>query len=546
MSWRVRTVFVVLVLGSGMSAAAWGQASDPRSDPISDPEWLRAFLERERQAHRLPAIAAAIVLEGKVVAASAVGVRKAGSPARVTRNDPFHLGSLAKPMSATMFGVLVDQGLLRWDMTMAEMFPELVDAMQPEYRPVTIAQLLSHTSGFPYQPETSEQIIDARATMIAGRRYEYVKAAIEDPPAAPPGTKVIDSGGAIVVASAAERLTRQSYEGLIHRLLFKPLGMTHAGFGDMSAHGRIDGPWSHVIRAGAVTPIPPDRSEAVQTRAPFGRNVHCSIIDLARFAALHIHGAQGRSRFLRPETFRRLQTAVPPSNFAPGWAIEHPEWSKGTVLAHNGSNGRNYAVCRVAPAEGFAVCVMTNLGGDEANAACESALAWLVARIRRGRLTEDGSLAYRPVPPRPDIPLENLAPEKATTGFGQVRTNRTAADTPLWLDGVTYVHGIGVHANSELSYAIKPAYRRFVAQVGIDDKQTWHGTVVVKVYAGTKLLLESGVIRGGDSPWNIDVPLPDRVDGRPPQELRLVVDGTPDGIHWDLTDWIHAGFLTSS
>ena len=231
-----------------------------------------------------------------------------------------------------------------------------------------------------------------------------------------------------MVASAAERLTRQSYEGLMHRLLFKPLGMTHAGFGDMSAHGRIDGPWSHIVKADAITPIAPDRSQAVQTSAPTGRNVHGSIIDLARFAALHIHGAQGRSRFLRPETFQRLQTAVPPGNFAPGWAIAHPEWSKGTVLAQNGSNGQNYAVCRVDPAAGFAVCVTTNLGGDEASRTCESVLDWLVARVIRQRLTDDGSLASRPVPPRPDVSLERLTPEKATTGLGQVRINRTATD----------------------------------------------------------------------------------------------------------------------
>jgi CubicO group peptidase (beta-lactamase class C family) len=540
MSGFARSVLVVLVLGSGVSACAWGQPTDA----IADPDWLRAFLERERQAHRLPALAAAMVIEGKVVSASAVGFRKVGAPVRVTRNDAFHLGSLAKPMSATMFGVLVDQGLFRWDMTMAEMFPELVNEMQPAYRGVTIAQLLSHIGGFPYQPETSERITDARASSVAGRRYEYVKAAVEDLPDAPPGTKVIDSGGGIVVASAAERLSRQTYESLMQRYVFKPLGMTHAGFGCMARHEQLDGPWSHVIEGDAVTPIPPDRSQAIQTRAPVGRNVHCSIIDLARFAALHIQGGRGQSRFLRPETFRRLHTAVPPSNFAPGWAIEHPEWSKGTLLAHNGSNGQNYAVCRVAPAEGFAVCVMTNLGGEEASATCESVLAWLVARIQHGRFTDDGSLATQPTPPRPDVPLESLTPEKATTGFGKVRFNKTAADTSLQLDGVTYFHGIGVHANSELLYKLKPDYQRFVAQVGIDDKQMWHGTIVVKVYVGDKLLLESGVVRGGDSPWSIDVPLPKVDGGRTPKQLRLVVDGTPDGIDWDLTDWVHAGFMT--
>jgi hypothetical protein len=356
---------------------------------------------------------------------------------------------------------------------------------------------------------------------------------------------VIDSGGAIIVASAVERRTRQSYEGLMQRLLFKPIGMTHAGFGCMASEGKVDGPWGHVDEGGALKPVPPDRSQAIQTRAPAGRNIHGSIIDLARFAALHVQGGRGRSRFLRPETFRRLQTAEPNSEFAPGWAIEHPDWSKGTVLSRKGSTGQDYTTSRVAPVEGFAICAMTNAGGDEAGAACEWILDWIIARYHRGRLIHDGSLATRPAPALPDVPLESLTAAGVTTGLGQVHFNQTAAGTPFRLDGLTYVRGVGVHANSELLYDLKPEYDRFVALVGIDDKSMWHGTVLVKVYAGSKLLLESGGIRGGDSPWTIDVAIPKEKEdgGSAPRRLRLIVDGTSDGIDSDLTDWIHAGFI---
>ena len=133
-----------------------------------------------REENRLPALAAAVVVDGKVIAASAVGVRKFGSPVRVHRDDPFHLGSLVKPMSATMFGVLADHGDLRWDMTMAEMFPMLERTMQPAYRGVTIAQLLSHSGGFPYTPRTREHI----AKTAEGLRFEYVRNSVVDPPEA--------------------------------------------------------------------------------------------------------------------------------------------------------------------------------------------------------------------------------------------------------------------------------------------------------------------------------------------------------------------------
>ena len=317
MSSMVRALLVGLALGFGLPAYAWAQAKERKVEAIADPEWLRESLERERKARRLPAIAAALVVNGKVLAASAVGVRKIGSPVPVQRNDAFHLGPVAQPMSASMFGVLVDQGLLRWDMTMAEMFPELAQLMQPAYRDVTVAQLLSHTGGFRSRPETSDHEIDSKSNTVTGRRYEYVQAAVEDPPAAPPGTKVIPSGGAIIVASAVERRTRQSYESLMRRLLFKPVGMMHAGFGCMATEGKVDGPWGHVDESGELEPVPPDRAESIQTGAPAGRNLHASIIDLARFAALHVQGRHGQGRLLRPETFRRLQTAEPGGNLAP-------------------------------------------------------------------------------------------------------------------------------------------------------------------------------------------------------------------------------------
>ena len=68
--------------------------------------------------------------------------------------------------------------------------------------------------------------------------------------------------------------------------------------------------------------------------------------------------------------------------------------------------------------------------------------------------TAKGSLAARPIPPRPDVPLESLTPEKATTGFGRVRVNKTAADTPLLLDGVNAANGPRI--------AVRPRLRELV------------------------------------------------------------------------------------
>src|SRR5437868_2514281 len=71
---------------------------------------LAAVLEPIRRAHRLPALAAMVLRDGKVVARGAVGLRKAGWTTPVTIDDRFHIGSCTKSMTATLVAMLVDQG----------------------------------------------------------------------------------------------------------------------------------------------------------------------------------------------------------------------------------------------------------------------------------------------------------------------------------------------------------------------------------------------------------------------------------------------------
>ena len=81
---------------------------------------LDAELEPVRAKHGLPALAAAVVKDGAIVTAGAVGVRVHGTDIKVTIDDRFHLGSDTKAMTATLAAMLVEEGKLRWDSTIGE------------------------------------------------------------------------------------------------------------------------------------------------------------------------------------------------------------------------------------------------------------------------------------------------------------------------------------------------------------------------------------------------------------------------------------------
>lgn len=114
-----------------------------RVSPAHAETSLDAMLEPYLARYDLPALAAAVTINGKMVAVGAVGTRKAGTDMPVKIGDRFHLGSDTKAMTALLAAIFVEAGKLRWDSTIAEVFPELTDQMVPSLRGVALQQLLS-------------------------------------------------------------------------------------------------------------------------------------------------------------------------------------------------------------------------------------------------------------------------------------------------------------------------------------------------------------------------------------------------------------------
>src|ERR1043166_5944745 len=110
---------------------------------------LSPLLPQILERHNVPGMAVAIVSGKDVVALGAAGIRRTGKSDRITIEDKFHLGSCTKSMTATLCAELVESGRLSWTMTLANVFPENAAKMRPEYRTVTLEQLLTNVAGMP-------------------------------------------------------------------------------------------------------------------------------------------------------------------------------------------------------------------------------------------------------------------------------------------------------------------------------------------------------------------------------------------------------------
>lgn len=330
--------------------------------------------------HKVPALAVIVTKDGVICDRAAAGLRKSGDTTPVTTNDVWHIGSCTKSMTATLAAMFIEQGKLRWDTTIAEVFPELKGKMDKRYETVTVDQLLHHRGGVPHDPPSAawKRAWEQRGTPTEQRR-EYLTAVLSAPPETEPGTKLIYSNdGYNIVGMMLEKISGQDFESLMKEKLFKPLHMDTAGFGPPGTKDKIDQPWGHAHNLFLTLPIQNDNPPV---HSASGR-VHCSLDDLARYAMFHL---QKTNALLKPETMAKLHASpdgVEIKNFmddyACGWVRMRRPWAGGPVLWHNGSNTYFYIVMWLAPEKNFCVIAATNVAGDDAEKACDDACVAMI------------------------------------------------------------------------------------------------------------------------------------------------------------------------
>jgi CubicO group peptidase (beta-lactamase class C family) len=340
-----------------------------------------------REEYTLPAVAAAVIVEGKLRETAVVGVRKQGSEIVAEVNDPFHLGSCTKAMTASLVGLLVQQGKLKWDTPLAEYFPQWKGTMHPDYRDVTLVHVLSHRAGVPpmtdgFAPVSAPELLWLATQSPAAQRRRVAEIVLSRPPVCKPGEKELYSNaGYTVVGAIIEQVTGEDYETLLRRLLFEPLGMSSAGFGAMGTAGRIDAPWQHRRDGDKIVPVEPGPlSDNPPFITPAGR-VHCSMEDWAKYVCCVLAAARGEAGLLDPRQARQLQEPPFGGAYALGWGLHERSWGGGRVLSHAGSNGMNFCVVWVAPLRSFAVLAATNCGGEKTPQALDRICSTTIKRL---------------------------------------------------------------------------------------------------------------------------------------------------------------------
>ncbi len=301
----------------------------------------------------------AILKDGEILSARPYGIANQQWRVPVAADTKFRIWSLSKTFTATAIMMLQEQGKLRIEDKACSYLPTCPDS----WRPITIEQLLAHTSGIeePWGLNADDAVTSTFYRKIIGRmdqdprfrapvsRAQALALFQSAPLIFEPGTGYdYSNAGYFVLGMIIEKASGQSYGAALDGLIFKPLGMTDTGNFD---NDRI------IAKSAESYAYQPDGSVAPAAPLDYSwligsASLYSTAADIAKFDR-----AFARGRLLPAAMVRRMATVVPITK-RDGLGLEidaRDGWSR---YGHLGAgNWFNAAWWRYS--DGFGIIVLT-------------------------------------------------------------------------------------------------------------------------------------------------------------------------------------------
>jgi CubicO group peptidase (beta-lactamase class C family) len=334
------------------------------------------------KAQNVPGIIAASIGPDGVLEVAAAGVRKRGTKDAIATGDQFALGSNTKSFTATLAAALVDDGVIAWSTTIADVWPD--PSVHEKLRKVTLEQLLAHTGGLPCDlPNGAEwSSFFAEKNTPPQERARMCRLVFATAPKGTVGKHEYSNLGYVIASAMLEERGKQPFEQLMQDRVFKPLGMNDTEFYSAKTLKLAKGPllWGHQSTG---TPIKPGAAGAENPTAYAGcGTIRTTIDDWAKYIRWHLNESPGPV-LKQAETLRHLHEGVanrgvPNQTYGFGWI--HFQSGFGRTLQHTGNNTNQFSLVWVMPDAKRATIVITNTGQQQAFPACDAATAELMKR----------------------------------------------------------------------------------------------------------------------------------------------------------------------
>ncbi len=350
------------------------------SPPEPDPQELfgAAFAEDVDRilAHwSAPGVVMSVVRDGEVLLQGGFGATTAGGDLRPDAQTLAPVQSVTKPITSIAVGMLVDDGVLDWDVPIRTYVPEFEYGGEFISSHLTIRDLLSHRSGTPNflpggfwrqdltGPALIRELADANPEAPFRDFLNYSQV------------------GMGVIGVVIERQTGLSWSEVVKTRILDPLGMT-SSFADTPQMTRAHGPTAEIrnLLRPAIRDDGQVRERPWRLAAPAYCPAGCVVTtaeDMTRLMAFVLSGGVSNgARMISSESLREPMTphtirvtgvitdyldGMNPTSsliaFGMGWAIH--EIYGHTIFEHAGS-GQGSSVMAVVPSARLGVFVSSN------------------------------------------------------------------------------------------------------------------------------------------------------------------------------------------
>jgi CubicO group peptidase (beta-lactamase class C family) len=313
-------------------------------------------------------------------ATAVAGPREKGVASATAIGDWLRIGSASKAMTACMASRLIERGQLSWTLSLADALPDLASGMRPEFRTVTIEQLLGHRGGliamnndsdvglfFEFLATQTEPLPD---TFESRRRFAAAWALAQAQPDVTPGRDFQYSNvDYMLVSMIMEARSGKSFRALFDELIV-PLVGPGVSLGLLTTAG-LALQRGHTGALGAVQVfegLPPEVQVWQDVLNQASGGVFATVTGYAKWQQLHQQALGGEVTQLPAGYLQRLRTSV--EGYALGWEVGAlPDAFKQKVCLFHSGIVEGFTAYSVIALDGqFAIGIFTNtegVGADE-------------------------------------------------------------------------------------------------------------------------------------------------------------------------------------
>jgi CubicO group peptidase (beta-lactamase class C family) len=309
------------------TAAGSARAEQPRHFSAGGLAKVSDYIRNEVATGKIPGAILLIQQHGKPVYSENFGVRDIATELSMSADTIFRLYSMSKPITSVTTMMLVEDGKLALGDPVSKYIPAFADvkvgvekrgddgkaalALEPLNRPITIEDLLRHTSGLTYgfygYGIVHELYAEADLFNADLGNAEFVERVTRLPLQEQPGARWDYGHSTDVLGRVIEVVSGQSLYQFEKQRLLDPLGMNETVFlvVDSSKRPRI------------AEPMPNDRAISPTTRIrdvmlprkveSGGAGMVGTIVDYARFCQMLLNGGNYEGRtYLKPATIELM------------------------------------------------------------------------------------------------------------------------------------------------------------------------------------------------------------------------------------------------